>query len=171
MSNWFNRYDRAVERLSHWAGVAAGLCVLAVAFIVVYEIIMRGLFHSPTEWVLEISTYLIIVAGFLGLAVTLRKHGHIKVDFIQGRLSRRTRHVLDIITTVLSIVVFAVFVVESAELVRQSHEFNKLSPSILRFPLWIPQLSLVIGSTLLFLELIRQLWSTVLEFNRGGRGD
>ena len=168
MNKAFRTFDRAVERLSHCAGVIAGLCILAVAFIVVYEIIMRGVFNSPTEWVLEISTYLIIVAGFLGLAVTLRKRGHIKVDFVQGRLNEQTRRVLEIITTSLSLMLFCIFFVESAELVRLSHEFNKLSPSILRFPLWIPQMSPVIGSGLLALELIRQLWSAAIELRRGG---
>ena len=40
---------------------------------------------APTEWVLEISTYLIIAAGFLGFGVTLRRRGHIQVDFVVER--------------------------------------------------------------------------------------
>ena len=72
-------YDRAVLMISRAAAVIAGLFILATAFIVVYEIVMRGIFNSPTEWVLEISTYLIIGAGFLGMAVTLRHKAHISV--------------------------------------------------------------------------------------------
>ena len=58
MEKLFHVYDRAVLALSRLAAVVAGLCILAVAFIVCYEIVMRGLFGAPTEWVLEISTYL-----------------------------------------------------------------------------------------------------------------
>ena len=56
MEKLFHVYDRAVLALSRLAAVVAGLCILAVAFIVCYEIVMRGLFGAPTEWVLEIST-------------------------------------------------------------------------------------------------------------------
>ncbi len=42
-------------------------------------------------------------------------------------------------------------------MVISSYTYNKLSPSILRFPLYIPQISMVIGSALLMLELIRRL--------------
>ena len=65
MENLFHAYDRALLALSRLASFAAGLFILAVAFIVCYEIVMRGLLNSPTEWVLEISTYLIMAAGAL----------------------------------------------------------------------------------------------------------
>ena len=46
------------------------LLLFIPAFSVVYEVIMRGMFNSPTEWVVEISTYCVTIAGFLGMAVT-----------------------------------------------------------------------------------------------------
>ena len=167
MEKLFHIYDRFVLALSRLAAVIAGLCILAVAFIVCYEIVMRGVFNAPTEWVLEISTYLIIVAGFLGLGVTLRRRGHIQVDFLAGRFPPKTRCLLELVTTALSVALFYIFTTESAGLVASSYEYHKLSPSILRFPLWIPQLSLVLGSALLFLELVRQLWGDFLALRTG----
>lgn len=162
MEKIFRLYDKVTESLSRIAGIIAGVCILIVAFIVVYEIIMRDLFNAPTEWVLEISTYLIIVAGFFGLAVTLRRRGHIQVDFLTDKFSPKTRCLLEILTTIFAAGVFFIFTIESLNLVATSYEFNKLSPSTLRFPLWIPQSSMILGSAFLFLELIRQLWAAVL---------
>jgi len=163
----FHIYDRIVLGLSKLAAVIAGLCILAVAFIVCYEIVMRGLFGAPTEWVLEISTYLIITAGFLGLGVTLRRRGHIQVDFVVEHLSPRVQCVLELAMTLLAVLLFLIFMTESTDFVLTSYEYNKLSPSILRFPLWIPQLSLVLGFGLLFLELIRQGWADAIALAKG----
>ena len=69
--------------------------------------------------------------------------------------------------TVFSVLLFFVFMTESTDFVLISYEYHKLSPSILRFPLWIPQLPLVLGSGLRFLELIRQGWADVLALAKG----
>lgn len=171
MERLFHVYDRALLMLSRLAAVVAGLCILAVAFIVCYEIVMRGLFGAPTEWVLEISTYLIIAAGFLGFGVTLRRRGHIQVDFIVERFSPKMRCILELCMTALSVLLFFVFMTESTDFVLISYEYHKLSPSILRFPLWIPQLPLVLGFGLLFLELIRQGWADILALSKGDFSD
>lgn len=167
MEKLFHVYDRAVLALSRLAAVVAGLCILAVAFIVCYEIVMRGLFGAPTEWVLEISTYLIIAAGFLGFGVTLRRRGHIQVDFVVEQFSPRVRCVTELLMTLLAVLLFFIFMTESTDFVLASYEYHKLSPSILRFPLWIPQLPLVLGFGLLFLELVRQGWADVLALAKG----
>ncbi len=167
MDKLFRVYDRVLFALSRAAAVAAGVCILAVAFIVCYEIVMRGLFGAPTAWVLEISTYLIVAAGFLGLGATLRHRAHIQVDFFIERLSPRARCVLELVTTALAAVLFFVFMTESVDFVAVSYEFHKLSPSLLRFPLWIPQTPLVAGSALLLLELVRQLWADARALSAG----
>ena len=56
MKSLFRGLEGLLTFITRTAAVLAGICILIVAFIVVYEIIMRGLLDSPTEWVLEIST-------------------------------------------------------------------------------------------------------------------
>lgn len=167
MGKFLALYDKAVCVLSKIASFIAGICITITAFIIFYEIIMRGVFHSPTEWVLEISTYLILVAGFLGMAVTLRLKGHIQVDFLTNHLSPRVRCGLEILTTFFAVLLFFVFMTESTDMVLMSLEFNKLSPTILRFPLYIPQSALILGSVLLELELIAQLLHAIQAFVSG----
>ena len=155
--------DRISRLLSEAAAVLAGLFILATAFIIVYEIIMRGIFHAPTEWVLEVSTYFIIMAGFLGLAITFRHDAHVRVDFLTGKLSPAHQRLINLITSFLSILLFLIFMTESMDLVTSSYTYGKLSPSILRFPLFIPQAALVIGSALLLLELLRRFLYDLLQ--------
>lgn len=49
----------------------AGICILATAIIVAYEVVLRFVFNAPTEWVNETSVYLVMVSAFLGFAPAL----------------------------------------------------------------------------------------------------
>lgn len=161
MKQLLNGLDHLLTLLTRAAALLAGLFILATAFIIVYEVVMRGLFHAPTEWVLEVSTYLIIMAGFLGLAITFRENAHVRVDLLAGRISGRARRLLELVTNFLAILLFLVFLTESTDLMTATYAYGKLSPSILRFPLFIPQLSLVVGSALLLGELVRRFLLTL----------
>lgn len=157
MKSIFRCFDRILECLTKAAAYVAGLCILLTAFIIVYEIITRGVFNSPTEWVLEVSVYLILVAGFLGMAAAYRHDGHVKVDFLISHLNPKQRCVLDIFTSILGVSFFLVFMTESMDVVLTSIEFSRTSPTVLRVPLWIPQFSLVCGGFLILLEMIRKI--------------
>ncbi len=122
-----------------------------------YEIIARSVFGSPTVWVMEISTYFLIFAGFLGMAYTMRKNGHICVDFLYARFSRNVRRVLDIFTSALSLFAMYVCVTESTNYMLMSYDMGIVSPSLLRAPSGIPQTAMVVGFTLLFLEILNHL--------------
>lgn len=167
---FFSVCDRLIALLTKLAASVAGVCILITAFIIVYEIIMRSFLHAPTEWVLEMSVYLILVAGFLGLAVAYREEAHVKVDLFVSRLPRGWRLAADILTALAGVVFCLVFVWESADMAWTSYTFDRTSPSTLRVPLFIPQLSLVLGGALLLLEFIRKLARDVCALAASKKG-
>ncbi len=156
-------YDRILGKVTRAAAVLAGCLLLITALIICYEIVVRDFFHSPTEWVLEVSTYAILVAGFLGLAVAFRDNTHVRVDIFAGRLAPETKRKVDMIINVISFLLFLIFMTESMDLVASSYVYHKLSPSILRFPLFIPQFALVFGSLLLLGEIARRFLFELLR--------
>ena len=156
-------YDRILGKITRAAAVLAGCLLLITALIICYEIIVRDFFHSPTEWVLEVSTYAILVAGFLGLAVAFRDNTHVRVDIFAGRLAPETKRKVDMIINVISFLLFLIFMTESMDLVTSSYVYHKLSPSILRFTLFIPQFALVFGSFLLLGEIARRFLFELLR--------
>ena len=156
-------YDRILGKVTRAAAVLAGCLLLITALIICYEIVVRDFFHSPTEWVLEVSTYAILVAGFHGLAVAFRDNTHVRVDIFAGRLAPETKRKVDMIINVISFLLFLIFMTESMDLVTSSYVYHKLSPSILRFPLFIPQFALVFGSFLLLGEIARRFLFELLR--------
>lgn len=157
MRSIYHIYDRILGYITNLAAAIAGLAILLTAFMICYEIIARSVFHHPTVWVMEISTYLLVLAGFFGMSYTMRKNGHITVDFLFSRFSRNVQRGLDIITSILSLFVIYVCMTESTNYMLMTEAMGVVSPSLLRVPMWIPQTFMVIGFVLLFLEIINHL--------------
>jgi C4-dicarboxylate transporter DctM subunit len=118
---------------------------------------MRYLFNSPTVWVMEISIYVTLVSTFLSLAYTLRQKAHVKVDFITNYLSGRTLILLEIFTSLLSILFCLILGWEGAKMALTAYQNWEVSPSVLRVPVFIPQIFIPLGTILLTLEFIRLL--------------
>lgn len=149
--------DRAVTLASDAAGLAAGGCILVTALIVFYEIVMRAFFDAPTEWSIETSVYLVLIAGFLGLAITYADEKHIRVDILTSRLSPRRQLQLRLLTEAAVLVFASVLLIESWDMAITSYTLQKTSTSTLRVPLFLPELSLSLGSLLLVLQVARRL--------------
>ena len=116
---------------------------------------MRYLFNSPTVWVMEVSIYVVIVATFISFAYVLLEKGHVKVDFVTTHLSGRTAILLEIATSLFSILYCVVMGWEGFKMAFKSFQFGELSPTILRVPVWIPQFFIPFGSALLTFQFIR----------------
>lgn len=133
-------------------------CVMfvAVAFIIVFEVIMRFIFRRPTMWVTEISTLLTIVGSFLLFAYTLQEKGHTRVDFITALVSRRSVFFLELFTSLLGLIYSGVLTWYGVKMVQSSILMEELTQT-LQIPLWIPQLFVPVGGGLMFIQLLKFL--------------
>jgi len=142
-------------------GLLGGALMVCVAGMVMYEVVMRYFFNSPTTWVMEISIYFSLAGIFLSLAYVLRGKAHVKVDFVINRLPARTTVTLEILTSFLAILYCGVMAWEGAKLVLSSYLLGEVSPTVLKVPMFLPQLFIPIGSIMLglsFIKLIRELF-------------
>lgn len=167
MNSFIQTYDRIVGLLTKLAGVFAGALVLATGFMIVYEIIARGVFNSPTEWVTEISTYCIIIAGFLGMGVAYAGKKHIQVDIFIMHLSPKVRCWIELVTCVLALYYSYVFVVEGWGMTMLSIEFDNRAPTTLSTPLWIPQISMPAGLAILGLQILGTILHDIRKIKTG----
>lgn len=80
---------RIVNWLSSLGYVVSCFCVVILIFSVAYEVLMRYVFNSPTNWSFEISSYLYLALILLGVSHVHRIDKHIKVEFFGTKLSRK----------------------------------------------------------------------------------
>ncbi len=157
MKAFISVYDKFVGLLTNIVGVIAGALIMATGFMIVYEIVARNIFNSPTEWVMELSTYCIIIAGFLGMGVAYAGKKHIHVDIVLMHLSAKTRCYIEIATSAAGIYFSYLFTVEAWKMMLLSIEYNNCAPTTLSTPLWIPQSALPVGMFVLLLQIIGTL--------------
>jgi len=86
------------EWFIEWTGNIVCWLLMVLMGLAVFEVFTRRFLGSPTIWTFELSGFLLAALTILSLAYTQLHHGHVNIDFIYDRLSRRGRAIIDIIT-------------------------------------------------------------------------
>lgn len=163
-------YVRYVNKLSEYMGYVSAVFILIIAGSITYDVTVRALFNSPTIWVYEVTIYLTIASVMFGAAYALQTNSHIQVDMLINQLSPLMKKIFDIITSTLGTVLFALITVKGIHMVMETYEMNHLSITLLETPMYIPQMSIPIGSALLTLQFIARI-IVAADFQRIGEAN
>jgi TRAP-type C4-dicarboxylate transport system permease small subunit len=118
---------------------AAGWNYLACALFITFDVVARSLFGFSSKATIEITGYMLAGGIAWGLAHTLARRAHIRVDVWVNRLPLGIRAALHLVSLLL-LGGFAVFCAWAAYgLVDESLLFDAHDNSALRVPLVIPQ--------------------------------
>ncbi len=93
-------HERAIWWLARAGAVALGI-MMALTF---FDVLGRELFNSPIVGTVEVTELLMGMMIFLGIGLTTRTRGHIRVDILIMRLPARLQAFLEIITLAIAIV-------------------------------------------------------------------
>jgi TRAP-type C4-dicarboxylate transport system permease small subunit len=155
---------KALDGLYLGAGWLAALFMIGVLVMVLLSIVSRlaGFYVPGTD---AYAGYAMAGAGFLALAHTLKANEHIRVTLIIGKLRGGARRGLELWALSVAVLMAGALAWYSWRLVWQSHTFHDISTAADATPLWIPQILMGIGCTVLCIALLDD-W--VLEW-RGQR--
>ncbi|MBN2059369.1 MAG: TRAP transporter small permease [Deltaproteobacteria bacterium] len=87
--------EKFIRLIIEVSGIAGVVTLLAMMMMTVVDVIMRYFFLRPIIGSVEISIALMVCVVFLGIAWCALNDGHIRVDIITGRLSKRGQALLD----------------------------------------------------------------------------
>lgn len=141
-----------IDAISICSGKAAGWLILIVVGFIIYEILMRYVFHLPTLWVSESMVFGSGLTYVLGAAWALQDNRHVKIDLIYGRLTPRRRAIIDSITFVFFAFYMGVLLWATAEYARRSVSVLETSGSAWDPPVYPIKLALAAGVVLLLLQ-------------------
>ncbi|MCM3562040.1 MAG: TRAP transporter small permease [Hydrogenophaga sp.] len=144
---------KALDGLYLGAGWLAALFMIGVLAMVLLSIVSRlaGFYVPGTD---AYAGYAMAGAGFLALAHTLKSHEHIRVTLIIGKLTGGARRGMELWALSVAALMAGALAWFSWRLVWQSHQFHDISTSADATPLWIPQILMGVGCTVLFIALI-----------------
>jgi len=150
--------SRAVNRITLAGCGIAGFALLVMTLIITMDVVLRYAF-TPTKWVHEFSTYLMVVVVFLGLAYALKEDAHIKVDFLVVRLPRRIQDWMKVIHSILFLVFAIVLCYFNWHLFTQSFALKTRSFTSVDVIVWPVQLFMPVGLAILSLLLICNIYN------------
>jgi TRAP-type C4-dicarboxylate transport system permease small subunit len=161
---------KALDRLYLISGAIAAIFLVLICLLVSMQVIFNlitKLFGTSVALTIpsyaEFAGFFLAAASFLALAYTLTRGGHIRVTLILQFLPKTARLVFEVIGLALSAATAIYATYFMARLMYESYKFGDLSPGIIAMPLWIPQMSLVLGLAILAIALLDLTISTLIE--------
>ena len=129
--------------------VVCGYALLALTFLIVFEIFARRLLGFSLQGVDEIGGYVVAITGTFGFAYALLERSHTRIDIVLNRFAGRGRSLLNALA-MLMVAAAALFMTWYAyRALGDSIEFNSRAATPLQTPIWIPQ-SLWLAGLVLF---------------------
>lgn len=151
------RYLRRFLDGLYWtSGIAASLCLVAILFLIVVQMMARWtgeVFPGAPDY----AGYAMAAASFLAFASALNKGAHIRVSIVLNAVGTKTRRWINIWCFSVGAAIAWYFVYYAQKFVYWSWKFNDISQGQDKTPLWIPQSVMLIGAAILAIALTDHL--------------
>jgi TRAP-type mannitol/chloroaromatic compound transport system permease small subunit len=134
------RISRGIDRVNQSVGLFTTWLILATTLISAGNAIVRKVFDSSSNALLEIQWYLFAAVFLLGAGYGLLKNSHVRIDFISGMLTPRTRNWIDVGGILLALFPFcAISIYLSWPLFMQAFTTGEMSSNaggLIRWPVY-----------------------------------
>lgn len=157
---------KLLDALYFTAGASAAFLIIAVAVLVITQIMSRML-SMEAPGVDDIAGYCLAGASFLGLAPTLKHGTHIRVTLFISKLGPGSARFCDFFSLLIGLLITLYFLWACVDFVWDSYRFKEVNHGMLATPLWIPRLLLPIGLAVLAIAFIDEIYRVA----KGGRLD
>jgi TRAP-type C4-dicarboxylate transport system permease small subunit len=144
---------RFLDRLYDAAGAAAAVCLASIAVVMLAQAAMRefGFLFRGAD---DIVAWLCAASAFLALGHTFRRGELVRVGIVIDHLPPRVRRPVGIgaLFIALAFVVYMAYAV--LRFVYESWAFKEVAQGLIQIPIWIPQMSFVLGVLVLLVAVL-----------------
>lgn len=165
----FEKFSDSLTMVSVWLAMAI---ILMMTGIVAVDLVLRNLANQSLMIVDEVVGQLTVAMTFLGISYSLRRHALLRVEVVYQNLSPKARAVVQVGFDIASLFYVGLVIWFGIGLVDSSMRLDIVSLSLLKTPMWIPQMVIPVGGGLLVLatlsELLRDIRRLRLVWLGGG---
>ncbi len=158
----FCRIDNYLKILYKLSGYIAAFFLVLVAIFILIGIASR-IFDFYIRGLAEYSGYCMAASSFLALAYTFGEKGHIRITLFLEKSKKNIRRFLELwcffVATIFSGFLSYYFI----KMLIISIKFGERSEGADEILIWIPQLSVAIGSTIFFLCVVHNFILLILK--------
>jgi TRAP-type C4-dicarboxylate transport system permease small subunit len=137
--------------------------------LVVVDVFMRYVLRQPLMVSDEFSAYMLVALSYLGFAYTWRKKGHVRIEIVISRLPPKVYSWLRFFGLILVFLFMLEMDRAAWKMVTYALKINLRSSTWLRFPLFWPQLTVLIGFLMLTLLLLADILRAAGRLRAGER--
>ncbi len=101
-------FARATDAVASYMAYIASIVLMLLMFITTADVAGRYFFNQPLTGVFDLTHFAVLIMVFFGLAYCGIKGGHVAIELLYDRLSRRVAKVLDRIINLLGATLFLV---------------------------------------------------------------
>lgn len=159
--------EKTVSRVIELSASLGVIILGAMMLLTVADVILRYFFNSPINGSAEYTRNMMVAVGFLGLAWSALKGGHIKVDLVVGKMfSQRGQAVIDSIN---HLVVLGLSILLGSQALSQSMVVRhlQLKSTITGIPVFPFYLIVTFGFIMLLLASIILLVHSISKVVKG----
>jgi len=102
--------DTIIKRV----GFFTAILVVALAFLIGYDAVMRYLFSEGSIALQEIEWHLFDIIFLLGLSYALKHDKHVRVDIVFVNYSSDTKHLVQILSMIFLLIPFSIFILNGS---------------------------------------------------------
>lgn len=158
------RLNRAIFHLTVW------LMVIVVP-VMLYEVVQRYVFNSPTIWAMELAVLLFGPYFLLGGPYLLHLRGHVSLDLVRQRLDATWQRRMDLVNFPVIMLFCAILLYFSAPAAWSAWEYRETSFSAWNPPIWPAKVAVPLAMALMLLQALveycRVIWRTDGEGDAG----
>ena len=127
-----------IDKLSERIGGTVIWLVLAAVLISAGNAIVRKVFNTSSNALLEIQWYLFSAVFMLGAGYAFLKNAHVRIDFISSRLSKHTNAVIDAVGIVVFTIPLSIIMIKLgwplAQQALSTGEMSQNAGGLIRWP-------------------------------------
>ena len=155
---------RGLDTLYAAGGALAALCVLAI-FVLMIGASAGRIFLWRVGWVNDVVSWLCAAAAFLGMAYSFRNGDFVRVTLLLEALGPTMRRRFEVASLLVAAAAVGYLGFWAARFTWESWQFNDIAGNMVAIPIWIPQMSFVVGAAIFVIAVLDECVGVL----RGGR--
>ena len=159
---------KGIDALNSWIGRIGSWSIIVLTLLIVFEVISRRVFNSPTIWTYEVITMVFGFHFMIVAAYALLHKSLVSVDLLYNRLSQKKQAIMDLITYFILFFPFIIFIFYiSVGNAVYSWGMRETSSSLFGAPVYLTKTIVPIAFCLLMLQGISEVLKRIVILVKG----
>src|SRR5262245_53908133 len=147
---------RFLDRLYAASGALAAVCVFLICALMLAQAFARGM-GGQIRGTDDIVSWLCAAAAFFALGHTFRPGRLVRVGLWSDLPAPRTRRLPELVALGVTATFVCYMMWSVTVFVYESWKFNEVAQGLIKVPIWIPQMTFVIGVAIFLVAVLDEL--------------